>query len=191
MLEVTETFMQTNDLQEPESPMPRQTASEQRSLNAAAPEPAAQSLQDTASQDSILNQPGRTVAESPSFRRTHAENFGYVSAVPRNSRKTRRRGRYATQRTPFWSRVRSPILQCRRCGERYRASWTVDIRCPKCGRRPPKVQPWEGALYALVFPVALIGSVTHFGRSPRNSAIALCVGLAGLLIEGAIYLLSQ
>ena len=50
-----------------------------------------------------------------------------------------------------------------------------------------KIQPWEGALYTLLFPAALIGSMVHYGRSPRNAAIIFCMGLAGLLVEAVIY----
>jgi hypothetical protein len=107
------------------------------------------------------------------------------------SQKSKKRSHYPSYRSSFWSRVVTPILQCRRCGERYRASWTKDTRCPKCGRHPLKVQPWESALYTLVFPAAIIGSIVHFGRSPRNAAITLGLGVVGFLVETAIYIIAR
>jgi hypothetical protein len=95
------------------------------------------------------------------------------------------------QRAPFWTRLSAPMLNCNRCGERYRASWKQNTRCPKCGRWPMKIQAWESVLYTLFFPAALIGSYIHYGRSPRNAAIVFFMGLAGLLVETVIFLLTR
>lgn len=107
------------------------------------------------------------------------------------SRKSKNRHKYPPYRVSLWSRLSTPILECRRCGERYRVSWTTNTRCPKCGRHPLKIQPWEKAFYTLIFPAALIGSLVHYGRSPHNAALIFGMGLAGLLAEIVFYFITR
>lgn len=107
------------------------------------------------------------------------------------SSKSSKRRKAPYQRPSFWTRLSAPFLQCRRCGERYRTSWTQNTRCPKCGRWPMKIQSWESVLYTLLFPAALVGAFVHYGRSPRNAAIVFFMGLAGLLVETVIFLLAR
>lgn len=115
----------------------------------------------------------------------------YEDSHKRRPGKSGKRRKPSYHRSSLWSRLSAPILQCRRCGERYRASWKENIRCPKCGRYPLKIQLWERVLYTLLFPAALIGALVHYGRSPRNAAIIFLMGLAGLAVEAAIFLLSR
>ncbi len=146
-------------------------------INAQSPEP---STQQKPSEEAAVSAPQNRVSRQSSAHHSH-------SSLKHKSRKPKKRNRPPSYRLSFWSRVKSPILQCRRCGERYRALWTKDTRCPKCGRHPLKVQQWEKALYTLVFPAALIGAMIHFGRSPRNAALIFGMGLVGLSAEIAVY----
>jgi hypothetical protein len=115
----------------------------------------------------------------------------YEDSSKRRPGKSGKRRKPSYQRSSFRSRLSSPVLQCRRCGERYRVSWMENTRCPKCGRHPLKIQPWESVLYTLFLPAALIGAFVHYGRSPRNAAIIFLMGLVGVAIEAVIFLLSR
>ena len=119
------------------------------------------------------------------------DKLKHALAPERKPGKSNKRRKPSHYRSSLWSRLSSPVLQCRRCGERYRAPWKENIRCPKCGRYPFKIQLWEKVLYTLFFPAALVGSFVHYGRSPRNAAIIISMGLAGLAVEAAIFFLTR
>lgn len=146
-------------------------------INVQSPEP---STQQTSVEEALVSAPQNRVSH-PSGA------YHSQTSLKHKSHKSKKRNRPSSYRVSLWSRVKSPILQCRRCGERYRALWTKDTRCPKCGRHPMKVQQWEKVLYTLVFPAALIGAMVHFGRSPRNAAVIFGMGFIGLLAEIAVY----
>ena len=113
------------------------------------------------------------------------------SSGKRKSRHGKKRNAHPSYRVSLLTRIKTPMLQCRRCGERYRVSWSNNTRCPKCGRHPAKIQPWQSALYVLFFPAAILGSIIQFQRSPRNAAIIFGMGIAGLLVETAIYFIAK
>lgn len=113
-----------------------------------------------------------------------------VPASAKHPRK-RRRNRSSNYRVPLWSRIKEPILQCHRCGQRYTVSWFRDVRCTKCGRWPTKVKPWEAVLCGLFPPAAIYSAFIHRVDSPRNAAIVSLLGLAGLAVELGIFFLSR
>jgi hypothetical protein len=111
---------------------------------------------------------------------------------PSSSHKRRkRRPSSRSGRLTLWEKIKEPILECSRCGERYFVSWKEDRRCPKCGRRPPKIQAWQFVLSALFFPAAIAIALFHRRTSPRNSAITFFCGLAGAVVESAVFLFAR
>lgn len=173
---IIETYMTPDELREPDTPGSSPQTSEPSELP-------------KVSNSNSSNSDTHTGAHRSHHAGSHRSSSG--GSIKHKSRKSKKRNNYTSHRTSVWSRISAPYLQCRRCGERYRASWSKDTRCPKCGRHPMKIQPWESALYALIFPAALLGAIVHYGRSPRNAAIIFCVGLAGLLVETVIYFAAQ
>ena len=87
----------------------------------------------------------------------------------------------------LFSRLSHPVAQCRRCNERYYASWHRDLKCPKCGRRPAHAPLWESALCFLLPPVALFDALRRKGESPRSAARILLYGLCGALVYAGLY----
>lgn len=195
MPEIVQTYMSSEEIQNSDTPQKGASSTSKESPTSNVTDSNTASNSNSAASDSTERRSSSGSRQSSGYSRSHSHHSG--SRQSSTGKPTRHKPRKSQKRShssykpSFWSRISAPILQCRRCGERYRASWTQDKRCPKCGRHPLKVQPWESALYTLVLPAAVIGALVHFRRSPRNAAMVSAMGVAGFIVEGLIYLVAK